>query len=104
MLGLIQQKDQHSPKSERGTDVLPRFALGCSAKGMSKPTTFITENQKSSNDTGKAPVMSRSDCRDMASAQHIKRRCERSDPADEGVWIPNGKGLVMTFETHAATP
>ncbi len=30
MFELIRQPDQHSSKSERGTDVLSRFALGCS--------------------------------------------------------------------------
>jgi hypothetical protein len=104
MLGLIQQKDQHSPISERGTDVLPRFALGCSVKGITKPQNSSLKFKKISTDTGEAPVTSRSNCRDLASAQHIKRCCESSDPADEGVWIPSGKGLVVTFETHAATP
>jgi hypothetical protein len=56
MLGLIQQKDQHSPISERGTDVLPRFALGCSVKGITKPPELITENKNILTDNGEAPV------------------------------------------------
>jgi hypothetical protein len=41
MTMLIRYKDQHSPISERGTDVLSRVALGCSVKDGQIPIAFV---------------------------------------------------------------
>lgn len=79
---LIPDADQHSPISERGADVPPRFALGCSVQVQGRCTSGAGAD----------------------SAQYVEGGSQSCYRADECPRIPSWKRLVVTLEAHEESP